>query len=94
MKHGNYLLKTCVLLVLFVCAFAAPSALAQSTPRVYIEADETVDSASADIFSAKDKENKAKQVDFGSALSAALVKKNTPVVIVTDKSKAQWIING
>ena len=32
------------------------------------------------------------QVDFGSALSAAFAKKEVPVVVVTDQSKAQWII--
>jgi len=94
MKHKKYFYfsKICALLVLFVFASALPDALAQNTPRVYIEAEETTDSASTDIFSARDKENKAKQVDFGSAIAAALVKKNVPVMVVTDPGKAQWII--
>ena len=32
MKHCKYFLKTCVLLSLFVCVFAAPSVYAQGTP--------------------------------------------------------------
>lgn len=35
---------------------------------------------------------KAKQVDFGSAIAAALMKKDVPVVVVADESKAQWTI--
>src|SRR5580704_9207767 len=30
--------------------------------------------------------------DFGTALTAALVKKNVPVVIVTDQSKADYVL--
>jgi hypothetical protein len=40
----------------------------------------------------KNSENKAKQIDFGSALAAALVKKKVPVTVVIDQAKAQWII--
>jgi hypothetical protein len=54
------------------------------TPRVFIEASETVDGGNAS--------NKAKQIDFGSAIAAALVKKKVPVQVVTDESKAQWTI--
>ena len=36
MKHRKYLLKTCVLLALFVCASAAPAVYAQDTPAVEI----------------------------------------------------------
>lgn len=56
----------------------------QALPRVYIEASETVDASNS--------KDEAKHVDFGSAISAALVKKKTPVVVVTDLSKAQWTI--
>ena len=56
----------------------------QELPRVYIEASETVDASNT--------KDDAKQVDFGSAISAALVKKKTPVVVVTDPSRAQWTI--
>lgn len=53
-------------------------------PRVYIEAAETVDGSNA--------RDKAKQVDFGTALSAALFKKKTPVQVVTEKTKSDWTI--
>ena len=62
----------------------AMPAIGQNLPRVYIDAAETVDAGNS--------EHKAKQVDFGTALSAGLVKKKTPVAVVTDKSKAQWVI--
>ena len=62
----------------------ASTALAADLPRVYVEPTETVDASNA--------EHKAKQVDFGSAITAALVKKKVPVLVVTDKSKAQWTI--
>jgi hypothetical protein len=55
-----------------------------NAPRVYIEAAETTDASNA--------KDKAKHIDFGTALAAALVKKKTPVTVVTDKSKAQWVI--
>jgi len=71
-----------VMLALFTLLVSA-SAFAQ-TPRVYIEASETVDAGNA--------AQKAKQVDFGSAISAALVKKEVPVTVVTDPAKAQWTI--
>ena len=54
------------------------------TPRVYIETTETVDASNA--------KDRAKHVDFGSALSAALLKKQVPVIVVTDKTKADWTI--
>jgi len=53
-------------------------------PRVYIESASTVDASNA--------KDKAKQVDFGVALSAAIIKKKVPVTVVTDKSKAIWTI--
>jgi hypothetical protein len=66
-------------LVLFASTVAA-----QDTPRVFIDATDTVDASNS--------QHKGKQVDFGSALSAALLKKQVPIVVVTDQSKAQWII--
>jgi hypothetical protein len=57
---------------------------AQDRPRIYIDASETVDASNS--------QHKGKQVDFGSALSAALLKKQVPVVVVTDQTKAQWIV--
>jgi hypothetical protein len=66
-------------LVLFASTVAA-----QDKPRVYIEATDTVDASNSHY--------KGKQVDFGSALSAAIMKKEVPVVVVTDQSKAQWLI--
>jgi len=71
--------RTVMTLILF-----ASTAMAADKPRVYIEATETVDAGNA--------KDKAKQVDFGSAIAAALVKKEVPVVIVTDPSKGQWTI--
>ena len=60
------------------------SMAAAQTPRVYIEAAETVDAGNASA--------KAKQIDFGAAIAAALVKKKVAVVVVTDKTKSQWTI--
>jgi len=68
-----------VALVLFASTVAA-----QDIPRVYIEATDTVDGSNS--------QHKGKQVDFGSALSAALMNKEVPVIVVTDESKAQWLI--
>ena len=67
--------------------FALP-ALAADLPRVYIE--------SAHVGDEKDRNWKkggaVKQVDFGSAIAAALAKKRVPVTVVTDKTKSQWTI--
>jgi hypothetical protein len=60
------------------------TALAAEMPRIYIEPNETVDSSNA--------KDKAKHVDFGAALAAALQKKQVPVLVVTDPEKAQWTI--
>lgn len=62
----------------------ASTALAADLPRVYVEAAETVDASNA--------KNKAKQVDFGAAITGALVKKKVPVLLVTDPSKSEWTI--
>lgn len=70
--------------VLIAVLLFASTAAAQEQPRVYIQASETVDASNS--------EHKGKQVDFGSALTAALAKKEVPVTVVTDQTKAQWII--
>jgi hypothetical protein len=75
------MMKPVAVLLLTLCA---SSAMAANTPRVYIEASETVDASNS--------RDKAKHVDFGSALAAALVKKEVPVVVVTDATKGQWTI--
>jgi hypothetical protein len=77
-----------LMLVMSLIQTVAATALDKNTPipqaRVYIEASETVDASNS--------KDKAKQVDFGSALAAALMKKEVPVLVVTDKSKADWTI--
>jgi hypothetical protein len=70
--------------VILVALLVALTAQAAETPRVYIQAAETVDAGNA--------KEKAKQIDFGAAIAAALVKKQVPVQVVTDPSKAQWTI--
>src|SRR3989442_14320556 len=44
-------------------------------------------------FDASNSKDKSKQVDFGSALAAAILKKEVPVTVVTDKAKAKWTIH-
>jgi hypothetical protein len=63
---------------------ALPIAGQAEQPRIYIESAATVDASNS--------KDKAKQVDFGTALSAALIKKEVPVIVVTDKSKSKWTI--
>ena len=72
-------------LLIVLALLAAPSVAQPDWPLVYIDAAETVDSGNA-------KDRAATQVDFGTAIAAALMKKKTPVTVVTDSSKAQWII--
>jgi len=67
-----------------IALLTATTAVAADLPRVYIESTETVDASNS--------RDKAKHVDFGSAISAALLKKEVPVLVVTDRSKAQWTI--
>jgi hypothetical protein len=67
-----------------VAVLAVGSNAAAQPPRIVIEASETVDAGNA--------QHKAKQIDFGSAIAAALVKKEVPVTVVTDAAKAQWSI--
>ena len=62
----------------------ASAAAAQDKPRVFIEPTETVNASNS--------QHKGKHIDFGSALAAALVKKQVPVLVVTDQSKAQWVV--
>ena len=62
----------------------ASAAVAADPPRVYIESSETVDAGNSNT--------KAKQIDFGAAIAAALIKKQVPVAVVTDVTKAQWTI--
>ena len=70
--------------ILFVLTLFTASAAAAETPRVFVEAQETVD--------ASNNSSKAKHVDFGAAISGALLKKEVPVMVVTDRSKSQWTI--
>ena len=70
--------------ILVTLMLFASLAAAADMPLVYIEASETVDASNS--------KDKAKHVDFGAAIAAALTKKNVPVVVVTDRSKAQWTI--
>jgi hypothetical protein len=72
-----------ILFVVLSIAMASPLTAA-SGPTVYIEAASTVDGSNA--------RDKAKQVDFGSAISAALLKKEVPVSVVTDPAKARWTV--
>ena len=73
------------LVVLVLLASMAPSIVAQKkAPLIYIDATETVDAGNS--------KDKAKQIDFGAAISAALVKKQVPVSVVTDQTKSDWTI--
>lgn len=62
----------------------ASIAIGADVPRVYIASTETVDASNA--------RDKAKHVDFGAAITGALVKKQVPVTVVTDQSKSTWTI--
>jgi hypothetical protein len=72
-----------VLVIAFALLIATPAAPAD-LPRVYIQSTETVDASNS--------RDKAKHVDFGSAIAGALLKKEVPVMVVTDPAKAQWTI--
>src|SRR5262245_21479867 len=67
-----------------LAALHTSEAPAGHTRQAYIEATETVDAANA--------RDKAKHVDFGSAIAAAILKKEVPVLVVTDQTKAHWTI--
>lgn len=75
------LVSALAMLMLLVTPIAGQ---APENPRVYIEAAATLDAGNA--------QSKAKQIDFGAAIMAALVKKQVPISVVTDVSKSQWTI--
>ncbi len=70
--------------ILLGLALCSSMAAAADEPRVFIEASETLDASNS--------KDKAKHVDFGVALSGALVKKKVPVLVVTDPAKSDWTI--
>lgn len=69
--------------ILLALLFAS-SAVAADTPLVYIDAAETVDAGNS--------KDRAKQIDFGAAIAAALHKKQVPVMVVADQTKSKWTI--
>jgi len=73
-----------LLFALLVVAVAARAQGGSPQPVVFIEASETVDASNS--------KDEAKHIDFGTAISAALVKKKVPVTVVVDKAKSQWTI--
>jgi hypothetical protein len=74
-----------ILLVVLSIAMATPLAAASNVgSTAFIEAADTVDGSNS--------RDKAKHVDFGSAIAAALLKKEVPVTVVTDPAKARWTI--
>ena len=72
--------------VLMGLVLFASTALAADLPRVYIESTQMEEAGNWK------KDGTVKQVDFGSAIAAALVKKKVPVMVVTDSTKSQWTI--
>ncbi len=74
----------CVKLLFLSWILVSRLAVAAEKPLVFVTSSETVDASNS--------RDKAKHVDFGTALSAALTKKNVPVVIVTDATKSEWTI--
>jgi len=62
----------------------APAPVSRIPGTVYVASDETVDSSNA--------KDKAKHLDFGVSLRAALIKKEVPVKVVTDPAKAELLI--
>ncbi|HXD20528.1 MAG TPA: hypothetical protein VN654_26110 [Vicinamibacterales bacterium] len=70
--------------VFIALMLVASTASAADKPLVYIQSTETVDASNA--------RDKAKNLDFGTAIAAALMKKQVPVTVVTDQSKSQWTI--
>ncbi len=73
-------MKTIFMALMLVASTAA----AADRPLVFIEASETADGSNS--------RDKAKQVDFGASIAAAIVKKEVPVTIVTDRTKSKWTI--
>jgi hypothetical protein len=80
----KFLVALCVLTFPALSSAQESGRMSAETPRVYVEASETVDASNS--------KDKAKHVDFGAAIAAALVKKDVPVTVVTDPAKAQWTI--
>jgi hypothetical protein len=76
-------MKRTLALVLLM-AMTLPLAAAGAGPAVYVDATTTVDASNSG--------NKASQVDFGSAIVAALHKKDVPVIVVTDPARARYTI--
>jgi len=70
--------------VFIALMLVASTASAADKPLVYIQSTETVDASNA--------RDKAKNLDFGTAITAALMKKQVPVTVVNDQSKSQWTI--
>lgn len=71
-------------IILVALMLVASTAAAADRPLVYIEASETTDGSNS--------KDKAKQLDFGASIAAAIMKKEVPVTIVTDRSKSKWTI--
>lgn len=70
--------------ILAALILVASTAAAADRPLVFIQASETTDGSNS--------RDKAKQVDFGASLAAAMMKKEVPVTIVTDATKSKWTI--
>src|SRR5829696_4649368 len=71
-------------LIIALTLFGPTATAAAETPLVFIAASETLDASNS--------RDKAKHVDFGASIAAALMKKDVPVTVVTDASKSQWTI--
>jgi hypothetical protein len=70
--------------ILIALMLVTTTAAAADRPLVYIESSETLDGSNS--------RDKAKQIDFGASIAAAIMKKDVPVTMVTDASKSQWTI--
>ena len=76
-------LRTAVAFLLSFVACCA-SVKAGDLPSVFVHPSQTVDGSNA--------RDKAKYIDFGASISAALLKRKVPVTVVTDITKAKWEI--
>ena len=74
-----------VLIALLLLGIAALAQQYRNAPLVYIEVAETM---------ADDPESREALADFDKALAAAIAKKKAPVTLVTDRSKAQLVMQG
>jgi urate oxidase len=77
-------MKTAIVAIVVLFSVVSANAQQLDTPRIYIEPSETVNSTNT--------KDKGKHIDFGAALTAALLKKQVPVTVVTDQGKSQWTI--